>query len=365
MKVILSGGGTGGHIYPAISIANKIKEKHTDAEILFIGTAKGMESNIIPGEGYPIKFITVSYLKRRFSLHNIKSAAVLFRGILGARKIIKDFRPDIVVGTGGFVCGPVVYVASRLKIKTIIHEQNVFPGLTNRILDRYVDKIALGFEEARKYFKNKNKLVVTGNPIRSDFFSVTEKEAKARYNTNSDIPLVLVVGGSGGALKMNNAVIYILNKYNPRKFRLLLVTGKRLYEQTIRSVGKQNPMGNHKIVPYIDDMPYALKASDLIVCSAGAITIAEITAIGKPAILVPKAYTSEDHQQYNADAMEDKGAALVINENELDGEILNKKIKEVLGNKKVLKSMGAASKKGAIINAADRIYNEIEKLLDL
>ncbi|NMA04096.1 MAG: UDP-N-acetylglucosamine--N-acetylmuramyl-(pentapeptide) pyrophosphoryl-undecaprenol N-acetylglucosamine transferase, partial [Clostridiales bacterium] len=200
MRIILSGGGTGGHIYPAISIANKIKEKHKDAEILFIGTERGMESNIIPGEGYPMKFITVNYLERKFSLHNIKSVAVLFKGILGARKIIKDFRPDIVIGTGGFVCGPVVYAASKLKIKTIIHEQNVFPGLTNRILDRYVDRIALSFKEAKRYFKNKDKLVVTGNPIRSDFFSVTEEEAKARYNTNPNIPLVLVMGGSGGAL---------------------------------------------------------------------------------------------------------------------------------------------------------------------
>ncbi|MFW5648478.1 MAG: undecaprenyldiphospho-muramoylpentapeptide beta-N-acetylglucosaminyltransferase [Candidatus Alkaliphilus sp. MAG34] len=365
MRIILSGGGTGGHIYPAISIANKIKEKHKDAEILFIGTERGMESNIIPGEGYPMKFITVNYLERKFSLHNIKSVAVLFKGILGARKIIKDFRPDIVIGTGGFVCGPVVYAASKLKIKTIIHEQNVFPGLTNRILDRYVDRIALSFKEAKRYFKNKDKLVVTGNPIRSDFFSVTEEEAKARYNTNPNIPLVLVMGGSGGALKINNAVAYILNKYNPQKFKLLLVTGRRLYEQTVGSVEKRNLAGNHGIVPYIDDMPHALRASDLIVCSAGAITIAEITAVGKPAILIPKAHTSEDHQQYNANAMENKGAALVINENELNGEILNKKIEGILGNKKILKSMATASKEGAITDAADRIYNEIEQLLGL
>ena len=151
MRVILSGGGTGGHIYPAISIANKIKEEHPDAVILFIGTKSGMENSIVTKEGYPIKFITVSYLKRRFSLHNIKSAIMLLKGILGAKKIIKNFKPDIVVGTGGFVCGPVVYSASRLGIKTIIHEQNVFPGLTNRILDRYVDKIALSFKEAKVF----------------------------------------------------------------------------------------------------------------------------------------------------------------------------------------------------------------------
>ena len=365
MRVILSGGGTGGHIYPAISIANKIKEGYPDADILFIGTKGGMESNIVPKEGYPMRFITVNYLKRKLSLHNIKSAVVLLKGISEARKIIKDFKPHVVVGTGGFVCGPVVYAASKLKIKTIIHEQNVFPGLTNRILSRYVDKIALSFEEAEKYFKNKDKLVVTGNPIRSDFFNVTEEEAKARYNINSDIPLVLVVGGSGGAFKINNAIVYILNKYSPLKFKLILVTGRRLYEQTTKSIERQDSLKSHRIVSYINDMPYALKACDLIVCSAGAITIAEVTAVGKPAILIPKAYTAEDHQQYNADAMADKGAAFVINEYELNGEILNKKIEEILSDREILKSMETASKKGAIIDAADRIYNEVDKLLNL
>ncbi|HZK38270.1 MAG TPA: glycosyltransferase, partial [Clostridia bacterium] len=158
--------------------------------------------------------------------------------------------------------------------------------------------------------------------------------------------------------------IYILNKYNPLKFKLILVTGKRLYEKTIKSVERQDSLKNHSIVSYINDMPYALKACDLIVCSAGAITIAEVTAVGKPAILIPKAYTAEDHQQYNANAMADKGAAFVINENELNGEILNKKIEEILNDREVLKSMETASKKGAIIDAADRIYNEIDKLLN-
>jgi len=250
MRVILSGGGTGGHIYPAISIANKIKAKHPNAEILFIGTEKGMESDIVPKAGYQIKFVTVSYLRRKISLHNIKSAGMLLKGILEARRIIKDFRPDIVIGTGGFVCGPVVYMGSKLGVKTIIHEQNVFPGLTNRILDKYVDKIALSFKEAEKYFKSKNKLVVTGNPIREDFFNITEDEAKSKYKTNSDLPLVLVVGGSGGAHEINNAVIDMLKTYKPKGYRLLLVTGRRLYENTIKNVNKSDLANNHEILPY-------------------------------------------------------------------------------------------------------------------
>lgn len=363
MRVILSGGGTGGHIYPAISIANKIKEKHPNAEILFIGTEKGMESEIVPKAGYSIKFITVSYLKRKISIHNIKSAGMLIKGILGARKIIKDFRPDIVIGTGGFVCGPVVYMASKLGIKTIIHEQNVFPGITNRILDRYVDKIALSFSDAEKYFKSKNKLVVTGNPIREEFLNITEEEAKSKYKTETNLPLVLVVGGSGGAFKINNAVVDILKTYRPKNYKLLLVTGKRLYENTIKNINKSDLSNNHEVVQYVNDMPYALKACDLIVCSAGAITIAEITAIGKPAILIPKAHTAENHQEYNANAMGNKGAAIVIREDELTGELLNKKIEEVLNSNDKLKAMKASSKKEGITDATDRIYKEIEKLV--
>ncbi len=363
MRVILSGGGTGGHIYPAISIANKIKEKYPSAEILFIGTEKGMESDVVPKAGYPIKFVTVSYLKRKISMHNIKSAGMLFKGIIEARKIIKDFRPDIVIGTGGFVCGPVVYMAAKLGIKTIIHEQNVFPGLTNRILDRYVDKIALSFKEAEKYFKSKNKLVVTGNPIRAEFFSITKEMAKEKYGTESNIPLVLVVGGSGGALKINNAVIEILKKNKPKDYKLLLVTGKRLYDDTMKNINISDLANNHEVMPYINDMPVAVNASDLIVCSAGAITISEITAVGKPAILIPKAHTAENHQEYNANAMASKGAAVVIREEELSGEILNKKIDEILNNREILRAMGDASREEGIIDAADRIYNEIESLL--
>ncbi len=364
MRVILSGGGTGGHIYPAISIANKIKEKHPNAEILFIGTEKGMESDIVPKAGYSIKFVTVSYLKRKISLHNIKSAGMLFKGILEARKIIKDFRPDIVIGTGGFVCGPVVYMASKLGIKTIIHEQNVFPGLTNRILDKYVDKIALSFKEAEKYFKSKNKLVVTGNPIRGEFFNVTEEEAKEKYGIKSNLPIVLVVGGSGGALKINNAVVEMLKLYKPKNFNVILVTGKRLYKNTIENINKEDLANNHEILPYINDMPYALKACDLIVCSAGAITIAEVTAVGKSAILIPKAHTAENHQEYNANAMGSKGAAVVIREDELNGEVLNRQIEKILNNKDTLKSMEAASRKEGITDAADRIYKEMESLLN-
>lgn len=314
MRVIISGGGTGGHIYPAIAIANKIREKEPNARILFIGTEKGLESEIVPKAGYPIETITVSYLRRKISLHNIKSAGMLLKGLWQARNIIKKFKPDIVIGTGGFVCGPVVFMAAKMKIKTMIHEQNVFPGITNKILGNYVDKIAISFEEASKYFKYTNKLVLTGNPIREDFLRVSTSEAMKRYGTTK--PMVLIVGGSGGSSSINKAVIEMMMKFQNYDFEILLVTGKRHYHDVMHHISQNKVLlRNNKIMEYIDDMPYALKACDLIICSAGAITITEINAVGKPSILIPKAYTAENHQEYNAMALQ-KGEQLLLSKKE-------------------------------------------------
>ncbi|AOY77428.1 undecaprenyldiphospho-muramoylpentapeptide beta-N-acetylglucosaminyltransferase [Clostridium formicaceticum] len=364
MKVIISGGGTGGHIYPAIAIANKIKEKHPKCQILFIGTSAGLESDIVPKAGYEIKTITVSYLRRKISLHNLKSAGMLLKGLWQARKIIKDFHPDVVIGTGGFVCGPVVYMASKLGIKTLIHEQNVFPGITNKILGNYVDKIAISFEEAQKYFKQKNKLVVTGNPIREEFFKVTSQEAKSRYK--SERPLVLIVGGSGGSVSINKTVIDMLVKHPKNSFEILLVTGKKHYKELMEKLSQhEEVLKYNRIIEYMEDMPYALKACDLIICSAGAITITEINAVGKPSILIPKAYTAENHQEYNARALEARGAAFVIKEEELESSRLLNKIKEVLHDSKKLQSMEKASLDASKKLATEDIYEEIRKLLGI
>ncbi|NLM04578.1 MAG: undecaprenyldiphospho-muramoylpentapeptide beta-N-acetylglucosaminyltransferase [Clostridiales bacterium] len=360
MRVIISGGGTGGHIYPAIAIANKIKEECPGAEILFIGTAKGLESEIVPKAGYEIKTITVTYLSRKLSMHNIKSAGMLMKGLLQARKIIKDFKPDIVIGTGGFVSGPVVFIASKMKIKTIIHEQNVFPGITNRILENYVDRVAISFEEAKKYFKRKEKLRVTGNPIRQEFFNITMEEAKSRYKAQGNKPLVLIVGGSGGSISINEAVVEFLTLSPKNNFEVLLATGKRYYNQVMEQISKNKDILQYnRVVEYIDDMPYALKACDLIICSAGAITITEINAMGKPAILIPKAYTAENHQEYNARALEDRGAAILIKEKDLNGKILFKKIEEIIKDKSILNNMQENSLKSSKKNATDLIYNII------
>lgn len=363
MRVVISGGGTGGHIYPAIAIANKIKEKNPKAQILFIGTAKGLESDIVPKAGYDIKTITVSYLRRKISFHNIKSAGMLLKGLWEARKIIKKFQPDVVIGTGGFVCGPVVFIASKMGIKTLIHEQNVFPGITNKVLGNYVDSIAISFEEAEKYFKQKNKLIVTGNPVRQEFFSISTEEAKSKYRSQNDKPLVLVVGGSGGSISINKAVTEFLIESPKNSFEVLLVTGKRHYKEVMKSLSRYKEVFQYnQIIEYIDDMPYALKACDLIICSAGAITITEINAVGKPSILIPKAYTAENHQEYNARALENRGAAIVIKEGQLKGKDLFKKIENILNNKNKLQAMKKASLDASKKNATDSIYDMILNL---
>ncbi|WP_026476373.1 undecaprenyldiphospho-muramoylpentapeptide beta-N-acetylglucosaminyltransferase [Alkaliphilus transvaalensis] len=365
MKVVISGGGTGGHIYPAIAIANKIKEEKPDTEILFIGTEKGLESDIVPKSGYPIKHIPVSYLKRKISLHNVKSAGLLVKGLMEARRILKEFQPDLVIGTGGFVCGPVLFMAAQLKIKTMIHESNVFPGLTNRILARYVDCIALSFEEAKKYLKNHNKVIITGNPIREDFLRITEEEAALKYNKKPGLPLILVVGGSGGSVKLNNAVIDLLTRHPKNNFEILLATGKNHYSKVMELLGKEKTiLNNNRVVPYINDMPYALKACDLIICSAGAMTITEITAAGKASILIPKAHTAENHQEYNAKALADKKAAKMIKEKDLSGETLYQNIQEIIGQSNGLKEMQKASKGEAKLKASEKIYEAINKLMN-
>lgn len=360
MKVIISGGGTGGHIYPAIAIADKIKNENPNAQILFIGTAKGLESEVVPKAGYKIKTITVSYLRRKISIHNIKSAAMLMKGLFEARTIIKKFKPDIVIGTGGFVCGPVLYVASRLGVKTLIHEQNVYPGLTNKILGKYVNRIAISFDDAKKYFKDTEKIFISGNPIREDFLKVDLQKALMKYKIKKDLPLVLIVGGSGGSLSINRAAIDLVSKFN-NDFQTLLVTGKAHYKSVKEKLN--NNENNLNVEPYLNDMPLALKACDIIICSAGAISISEITALGKPSILIPKAYTAENHQEFNARALEDQGAAITIKEKDLNGMILNETINSLLGDKDKLKEMEKKSKRSARINAIDIIYSEIEALI--
>lgn len=366
MRVILSGGGTGGHIYPALAIANKIREKFPEAEILFIGTEGSLESDLVPKAGYKIKFIPISYLKRSLAFHNLKTAGKLVAALFEARRIIRSFRPELVIGTGGFVCGPVLYVAAKMGFKTLIHEQNVFPGLTNRILASSVDRIAISFTEAEGYFKpkDKEKIVLTGNPVRDEFLKVSSKDASMKYRPDNRA-LVLIVGGSGGSKRLNQAAIDLLRLHSANSYRILLVTGKSHYLPVLEALkDNSDALNANSVLPYINDMPYALKACDLIICSSGAITIAEVAAVGKPSILIPKAHTAENHQEYNAKAIEAAGAAIMIRERELSGEALYEAIEKIISDKNTYSKMQEASARLAKTNALDLIFNEAIKLVD-
>ncbi|MDD6255770.1 MAG: undecaprenyldiphospho-muramoylpentapeptide beta-N-acetylglucosaminyltransferase [Eubacteriales bacterium] len=316
MRVIMSGGGTGGHIYPAIAIADEIKRRHPEAEILFVGTEHGMEREIVPKSGYPIKFITVRGFDRKHLLRNIDTIKELNKGIHEARKIIADFKPDYVIGTGGYVCGPVVRSAYRAGIPSYIHEQNAFPGLTNKLLSRHVDRVFLAFDDAKSYFKCKNEPVTVGNPVRSAFTETSREESRRALGIKDGEFVILGFGGSLGAKKINDEMEIAAERFAGKEgVRVIWATGKRYYKEIMAA---EHPEAeNIKYMEYINDMPRYLRACDLVVSRSGALTVSEITACGRPSIMIPSPYVTNNHQYYNAMVVADRGGAVVIEEKNL------------------------------------------------
>lgn len=364
MRVVLSGGGTGGHIYPALSIAETLLKRDKSADILYIGTESGLESTLVPKLGYPFKTIRVKGFSRRLSIDTLKSFIELLKGMGDANRILNEYRPDIVVGTGGYVAGPVLMVAHLKGIPTVIHEQNVLPGVTNRILGRFAGSIAVSFDEAVKYFKNRDRVIVTGNPIRPEILTQFKSEAIKELGFGEKIPIVLSFGGSKGSDKLNSAMLGVItNLRREGVFGILHATGQDKYQDFMAALGSERPEpgknGHIRIVPYLDNMPQALAAAELVITSAGAITIAEITAMGLPAILIPKSHAVDNHQQYNARALEEKGAAVVLLEKDLDGNRLNSEVRTLIKDKARLRAMGKASKKMGKIDAAHKICDII------
>jgi UDP-N-acetylglucosamine--N-acetylmuramyl-(pentapeptide) pyrophosphoryl-undecaprenol N-acetylglucosamine transferase len=366
MKVLIAGGGTGGHIYPAIAIANKIKEEVNHADILFVGTKKGLESQIVPNAGYRLKTITVSGFRRSLSIDTLKSVRDLIIGIRDAIKIIGDFKPDLVIGTGGYVCGPVVFIAALLNIKTVIHEQNVIPGVTNKILSKFVKRIFVSFEESNQYFNNPQKVLVTGNPVRKDFMDVDKKKCRDSLGIPKDHLVVMAFGGSRGAEKINETMIEVLKKFNGRKgISMIHVTGDRHYDRVTKALSKDGLSMEKNIIvkKYIYDMSKYMGACDLVICRSGAITLAELTTMGLPSILIPSPYVANNHQEYNARVLEKNGAAILLSEKELSTASVSDLINLFLNHKVQLKEMGYKSKQLAKPNATDCIYANIINLL--
>lgn len=361
MKVLLSGGGTGGHVYPAIAIAKKIQEDYPDAKILFVGTENGIESEIVPKNGFEIKTITVQGFKRKIDLDNVKRGFKLMKGINQARKIVKEFNPDIVIGTGGYVSGPVLFCASKTKAITVIHEQNAFPGITNKILSKRVNLVITCFEDAKSRFPEAGakRVAYIGNPVRGELLAVSKSEARTNISIPQDKKMILIYGGSGGFKKINDSIVPNIKKFIEEDITFVFATGKRFYDSVMEDLKDVKLKEYQRIVPYLDDMTNTLSACDLVIGSAGATSIAEITALGKASIIIPKAYTAENHQEYNAKSVSNNGAGVCILENELKPNVLSENIFNILNNESVLKSMEYNSKKMGEPDAVNYICETI------
>ncbi|MGI6751335.1 MAG: undecaprenyldiphospho-muramoylpentapeptide beta-N-acetylglucosaminyltransferase [Anaerovoracaceae bacterium] len=362
MRVIMTGGGTGGHIYPAIAIADKIKRKNPHAQILFLGTQRGMEKDLVPKGGYDIKFITVSGFNRKNLLKNFKTLKDLLKGSREARNILKEFMPDVVIGTGGYVCGPVVREAYKMGIPTFIHEQNAIPGMTNKMLEPYVHKIFLSFEEASRFFKDKNKLVVTGNPLRKGFLITSIQDNRVKLGIEPNEFVILCFGGSRGAERINSVVseaVKTLIKVDG--LRIYFITGRVYYDRIVSSINNDGLDGGGRltILPYADNIQEYLSASDLVISRAGALTVSEITACGKASILIPSPNVTGNHQYYNGKVLEDKGAAVIVLEKDLSAEKLTDLVLKLKNNREGINSMSAASASLGRVDAVDVIYENL------
>ena len=357
MKIIVVAGGTGGHIYPAIAIINKIKEKEKKVEFLYIGTSDRMEKDIIPKLG--IKFIGIDMegLNRKNIFSNVQVIRKFNKAVTKAKEIIKEFKPDVVIGAGGYITAPVLYAAHKLKIPTLIHEQNSIPGISNKFISNFSDKICVSLPNSLNLFPS-DKTVYTGNP-RSEEIKNVKKKPKSSLGFNQDKKLVIVVMGSLGSTTMTKKIKELIPGFNNKAYQVLVITGKKYFDE-YKDI---NVSENVKIVPYMDDLINVMKDSDLIVSRAGASTIAEITAIGLPAILVPSPYVTNNHQYKNAKELEDRGACIIVTEDDFSKDKIIHEIDKIFDNKDAYDKMIINSKELGIADSATRIYNEMKKII--
>lgn len=361
MKIVISGGGTGGHIYPALALVREIQEKSKDAEFLYIGTSKGLESKLVSRENIPFTPIEITGFKRKLSFENVKTIFRFLKGTRNSKKILKEFKPDVVIGTGGYVCGPVVYAASKLHIPTVIHEQNSVPGLTNKFLSRYVDRIAICFEEAGDYFPD-SKVAFTGNPRASEVLGKDGIAGRLSMGLSATMPTVVIFGGSRGARPINEAVIKSLSDFSTQPYQVLYITGDVHYEDVRKEVELIGNPSNVIIKPFVHNMPEVLAGADLVVSRAGATTLAELTSLGIPSILIPSPYVTNNHQEKNARSLSDRGAAVLLLESELTGKALTHTIDDILLDKEKQRTMKDAAKKIGVPDSAERLYKLMKEL---
>jgi UDP-N-acetylglucosamine--N-acetylmuramyl-(pentapeptide) pyrophosphoryl-undecaprenol N-acetylglucosamine transferase len=365
MRVVLTGGGTGGHIYPAVAIGRQLQRENPGTELLYIGSASGLESRIVPKLGIPFETIEISGFKRKLSLDNVRTVIRFLRAVRRSKALLRGFRPDVVVGTGGYVSGPVVYAAARLGIPTLIHEQNVEPGMANAFLSRYADAIAVSFPESKARFRRGRRILHTGNPCATNVLHADKKKGYASLGIPDGSRVVLVVGGSRGARALNEAVPGIAAAVSRLDgVWLVAVTGDVHYEQMKARLDRlpEDQTRRLRVVPYLDNMPEVLAASSLIISRAGASMIAEITALGVPSILVPSPNVTHNHQEANARSLADAGAAVMMLERELTGPKLAGTVARIMGDEPARRAMSEAAKALATPDSAERITAELRTL---
>lgn len=357
MRVIIVAGGTGGHIYPAIAIINKIKECDSSSDFLYIGTDDRMEKDIIPNLGIDFIGLSMSGVDRHNIFANISVLNKFRKAIKKSREIIKDFKPDVVIGAGGYITAPVLYAAHLEKVPILIHEQNSIPGMSNKFVGNFADRICVSLPRSMELFP-KDKVCYTGNP-RSEEIIKAKKLNKEDIGFSSNKKLAIIVMGSLGSTTMTEKIKELIPKFNDKSYQVLIITGKKYYDSYKDIETSKNVM----IVPFMDNLINLMKDADLIVSRAGASTIAEVTAIGLPSILVPSPYVTHNHQFMNAKELYDNGACEIVEEKDFSSEIILEKIEKLFNNKELYVKMSNASRKLGIDDSASRIYDEVRKII--
>lgn len=370
MRVVIAAAGTGGHINPGLAIANKIKEKEPASEIIFIGTDRGLENDLVPRAGYELKQIDAHGIERKITLQNLKNLFATYKSIGVAKKILESFKPDVLIGTGGYICVPTVLAAQKLNIPVILHESNAFPGIAVKLFKKSADKILVGFKDAKERLANEENIKVTGNPVKIRKLNLSDSEkrkVKSDLGLRNDKPIVLVFGGSQGAQSINRSFMEIIVNKKNKNYQIIWAVGPGQFEEIKKKLEEVNininNIENVKIVPYIYNMEEVMNACDLVVCRSGAMTITEVSVVGKPAIFIPFPYATENHQEYNARVLEKVGAAKIILDKDLNSENLGETIEEIISDGNRLKEMGDNASKVAMENVEDTIYYEIEKTI--
>lgn len=371
MKVIIAAAGTAGHINPGLAIANKIKQEDKNSEIIFVGTTRGLENDLVQRAGYELKTIEAYGLSKKISFETVRKMVKTLKGFGEAKKIVKDFKPDIVIGTGGYICGAVITAAHKSKIPTMLHESNSFPGKAVKMLAPKTDTILVSFEDAIARIKKAKNIVCTGTPVKIKKINYSQEEKRNKINElglSDKMPSVLVFGGSQGAKNINETILNIIqNKLNDN-YQIMWATGPKQFDVVKERLENNriniNNIENIKVVPYIYNMEEVMNVVDVIVARSGAMTITEISNLGKPSILIPLPNVSHNHQFYNAKVLEKVNAAKIILDDELNGNILNSKIKEIVLNENLMKKMGENAIKISSLDAEEKIYREIKKLVN-